>query len=223
MPRECAVIDLGTMDFHAASNLQKEAVDSPDRSERDLLYLVEHPPVITIGRSGNRKNVLASEEDLRARGIEVVEVDRGGDVTYHGPGQLVAYPILNLNMHRRDIGWYLRSLEEVILRTLSDMNIQATRLKGYTGIWVGDKKIAAIGVGVRHWITFHGLALNVNPCLDHFALITPCGIRDKGVTSITEVLGHHLEKNTVVTHFLRRFAEVFNVTIVNVDGTPRTK
>jgi len=218
MARRCIVVDLGVMGFRAARSKQKEAADSPDRAVSDVLYLAEHPPVITIGRSGDRRNVLVAQDELRARGIDLIETDRGGDVTYHGPGQLVAYPILNLNKHRRDVGWYLRSLEEVILRTLDDAGIQARRIRGYTGVWVEDKKIAAIGIGVRRWITFHGVALNIDPCLDHFALITPCGIQDKGVTSIRAVLGRNVPKEKVVEHFLCRFGEVFDVDIVRIDA-----
>ena len=129
MARKCVVVDLGSVDYATVWDKQKEAVESPERDECDLLYLVEHPPTITIGRSSDRRNVLASEEDLRARGIELLEVDRGGDVTYHGPGQLVAYPILNLNRHKRDVGWYLRALEEAIIRTLLDLEIEALQKK----------------------------------------------------------------------------------------------
>lgn len=223
MSRQCVVIDLGTMDYKAAWENQKEAARSADRAEHDLLYLVEHPPVITIGRSGDRGNILATEEQLRSEGTEVIEIDRGGDVTYHGPGQLVAYPILNLNMHRRDIGWYLRSLEEVILETLLGLNIRARRIKGYTGVWVGDSKVAAIGVGVRKWVTFHGLALNINPDLDRFALITPCGIQDRSVTSVNAVLGRDVNRDEVVKLFLRRFGEVFGLELVGLDDAPSTK
>jgi len=223
MARQCVVVDLGMTDFREARTKQKEAADSPDRAESDLLYLVEHPPVITIGRSGDRRNVLVAEDELRARGIELVETDRGGDVTYHGPGQLVAYPILNLNEHRRDVGWYLRSLEEVILRALLDIGIQGKRIKGYTGVWVEEKKIAAIGIGVRRWITFHGVALNIDPCIDHFALITPCGIQDKDVTSIKALLRRDIAKETVTEHLLRRFGEVFDVDVVRLDDALRAK
>jgi lipoate-protein ligase B len=217
MARQCIVVDLGLMDFREARSKQKEAADSPDRAELDVLYLVEHPPVITIGRSGDRKNVLVADEELRSYGVELIDTDRGGDVTYHGPGQLVAYPILNLNEHRRDVGWYLRSLEEVILRTLRDIGIQGRRIKGYTGVWVEDKKIAAIGIGIRRWITFHGVALNIDPRLDHFALITPCGIQDKGVTGVRSVLGHGVAKERLIEHFLHRFGEVFKVDVVRLD------
>jgi len=223
MSRQCVVIDLGAMDYKAAWEKQEEAVRSADRLEHDLLYLVEHPAVITVGRSGDRSNVLAPEEKLRSEGIEVIEIDRGGDVTYHGPGQLVAYPILNLKMHRRDIGWYLRCLEEVILGTLLDLGIHGRRIKGYTGVWVGDSKVAAIGVGVRKWVTFHGLALNIDPNLDRFALITPCGIQDKSVTSIERVLGRSVKREEIVELFLHRFGEVFALDIVGLDDTPCTK
>ena len=217
MSRQCLVVDLGTVNYSAAWERQKEAVRSADRTEQDLLYLVEHPPVITVGRSGGRENILATDEQLRSEGIEVIETDRGGDVTYHGPGQLVAYPILNLNMHRQDIGWYLRSLEEVILGALLDLGIRGRRIKGYTGVWVGDSKVAAIGVGVRKWVTFHGLALNINPDLDRFALITPCGIQDRSVTSIETLRGRDVKMDEVVEPFLRRFGEVFGLDLVGLD------
>jgi lipoate-protein ligase B len=223
MAGRCVVVDLGSVGYTAAWDKQKEAVESPERDECDLLYLVEHPPTITVGRSSDRRNVLASEEDLRANGVELLEVDRGGDVTYHGPGQLVAYPILNLNKHKRDVGWYLRALEEVIIGTLLDLEIEAKRIKGYTGVWVGDEKVAAIGIAVRRWITFHGLALNINPRLDRFALITPCGIEDKGVTSVCELLGRDADRGEVVAHFLRRFGEVFGLETVYLDDPARTK
>ena len=217
MSRQCLVIDLGTIDYQAAWEKQQVAVRSADRSEHDLLYLVEHPAVITVGRSGGRENIVAGEEQLRSEGIEVIETDRGGDVTYHGPGQLVAYPILNLNMHRQDIGWYLRSLEEVILGTLLDLGIRGRRIQGYTGVWVGDSKVAAIGGGVRKWVTFHGLALNINPGLDRFALITPCGIQDRSVTSIEALLGSDVKRDEVLGPFLRRFGEVFTLDLVGLD------
>jgi len=223
MSRQCVVTDLGTIEYRAAWEKQKEAVRSADRSEHDLLYLVEHPPVITIGRSGDLGNILATDEQLRSEGIEVIEIDRGGDVTYHGPGQLVAYPILNLNMHRRDIGWYLRALEEVILGTLQDLDIRARRIKGYTGVWIGDSKVAAIGVGVRRWVTFHGLALNINRNLDRFGLITPCGIQDRSVTSIEAVLGRDVKRDEVVGPFLHRFGEVFGLELVGLDDKLSTK
>jgi lipoyl(octanoyl) transferase len=223
MARRCVVVDLGSVDYTTAWDKQKEAVESPDRDECDLLYLVEHPPTITIGRSSDRRNVLASEEELTAQGIELLEVDRGGDVTYHGPGQLVAYPILNLNRHKRDVGWYLRSLEEVIIRTLLDLEIEAKRIKGYTGVWVGDEKVAALGIAVRRWITFHGAALNIRPRLDHFALITPCGIEDKGVTSVCELLGKDVDRSEVVARFVRRFGEVFGLETVCLDDAARAK
>jgi lipoate-protein ligase B len=223
MSRQCVVIDVGIIGYRAAWDKQKEAVRSSDRSEHDLLYLVEHPPVITIGRSGDLSNILVTDERLRAEGIEVIEIDRGGDVTYHGPGQLVAYPILNLNMHRPDIGWYLRALEEVILGTLLDLNINGRRIQGYTGVWVGDSKVAAIGVGVRRWVTFHGLALNISRDLDRFALITPCGIQDRSVTSIEAVLGRSVSRDEVLDPFLRRFGEVFSLDLVGLDDTPSTK
>ena len=223
MSRQCVVIDLGIIEYRAAWEKQKAAVRSADRSDHDLLYLVEHPPVITVGRSGDLENILAADEQLHSEGIEVIEIDRGGDVTYHGPGQLVAYPILNLNMHRPDIGWYLRALEEVVLGSLQDLDIRARRIEGYTGVWIGDSKVAAIGVGVRRWVTFHGLALNIDPDLDRFGLITPCGIQDRSVTSIEAVLGRDVKRDEVVDPFLRRFGEVFGLELVGLDDTCSTK
>lgn len=157
-------------------------------TEPETLFLVEHPPTITLGRDAKEAHLLLRREAFRARGIEVVEVDRGGDVTYHGPGQLVAYPILDLQRRRPSVGWYLRTLEDVIIQTLADFDIAGDRLEGYTGVWVDGAKIAAIGVGLRHWVTCHGVALNVAPDMDHFSLIVPCGIPDKPVTSMARVL-----------------------------------
>ena len=148
---------------------------------------------------------------MRALGIEVYEIERGGDVTYHGPGQLTGYPIINLQNFRKDVHWYLRQLEEVIIRVLMEYGITGERIDGYTGVWVGDEKIAAIGISVRRWITFHGFAFNIHPDMSHFQMITPCGITDKGVTSLEKLLGHSVDIDKIADSIASVFAEVFDI------------
>lgn len=152
------------------------------------LFLLEHTPVITLGRKSNPAHVLSSKEELAAQGIALAETGRGGDVTYHGPGQLVAYPILALSAWKQSYHWYLRSLESVLLDVLRGYGLNAGRLEGFTGVWVNGAKIAAIGVGVHNWVTFHGIALNVEPDMSHFQRIVPCGIRDKPTTSLAALM-----------------------------------
>lgn len=171
--------------------------------------LLEHPPVITVGRRGTHDNILAPRKSLRKDGIDVFEVSRGGDVTYHGPGQIVGYPILRLRDRGGDVHRYLRDLESVIMRTLSDFGIATQRRSEYTGVWVGHNKIAAIGVAITRWITYHGFALNVAPNLGHFALIRPCGIADGGVTSMRKVLGRAVKRDEVEKGLVTHFCEVF--------------
>ena len=169
----------------------QRALATARREERtpDLLLLVEHPPTFTIGRGGGAAHLLASPAELAALGARVHEVDRGGDITYHGPGQLVGYPILDLLGRGRDVHRYLRLLEEALIRALADLGVAAGRLPPHTGVWVGDEKVAAIGVKISRGVTLHGFALNVAPDLRHFEAIVPCGIRDKGVTSLERLLG----------------------------------
>jgi lipoyl(octanoyl) transferase len=175
----------------------------------DTLLLLEHPHTYTIGRSGTRAHVFLSDVELAERGITCLEVDRGGDVTYHGPGQLVGYPILDLG-ERPDVGRYLRGLEACLIETLADFGIRADRLTGYTGVWIGDEKIAAIGVKLSQGVTTHGFALNVSTDLGLFGHILPCGIPDKGVTSMAIRLGHAPAmaevEDGVIAHFQSRFA-----------------
>lgn len=181
---------LGRLDYVEAWALQRAlAAERRDRPTPDLLLLVEHPPTITIGRSGSERHLLAGAAELAAIGATVIAVDRGGDITYHGPGQLVAYPIIDLHSRGRDIHRYLRLLEEAVIRALADVGVAAGRLPPHTGVWVGEEKIAAIGVKVSRGVTLHGLALNIDPDLGHFDAIIPCGIYDKGVTSVARVLG----------------------------------
>ena len=177
----------------------------------DVVILLEHAPCITIGRSGGHHNLLASKEVLERNGITVHEATRGGDITYHGPGQLVCYPILSLEGEKRDLHAYARKMEEVMIRTLHAFDILAGRKPEYPGVWVGDRKIGAMGIAVRKWITMHGIALNVCPDLEHFSLIVPCGIASHGVTSMAEILGHDIDVATVRDEMRRQFADIFQI------------
>jgi lipoate-protein ligase B len=208
--KTCIYVYLGEVKYQSAWNLQKRLLELRRRAETlDVLLLLQHPPTITLGKSGSRDHLLADADYLESRGFELTETDRGGDITYHGPGQLVAYPILDLAEIRKDIFWYLRQLEQVIMNTLACFSIATNRRDGYTGVWAGDKKIAAIGVKVSRWITLHGIALNVSPDLQHFDFIVPCGIRDKSVTSIAKTSGGQVEVEEVVPHFVQEFGNVF--------------
>jgi len=177
----------------------------------DTLLVLSHPPTITFGKSGKVENLLASREELARRGIGVFFTDRGGDVTYHGPGQVVAYPIIDLRRRGRDIHRYVHELEEVVIRTLEDMSLSAHRDEGHVGVWVADEKIAAIGVRVRKWVTMHGLALNVDPVMEHFSFINPCGITDRRVTSIARLLSRHVALEEVAGLLVDQFGDVFGV------------
>lgn len=179
----------------------------------NTLFIVEHEPVITLGRNFQPSSLLHSRGSLIGSGIDVREVDRGGDATYHGPGQLVAYPILNLEQWTPSIKWYLRALEDVIIRMLACYGIQGERLEGYTGVWVDGAKVAAIGVGLHNWVTFHGVAINVDPDMSHFRLIIPCGIADKPVTSLKALLGTPPPLSTVSEDFIESFKEVFDCSV----------
>lgn len=184
------VADLGTLPYADALTLQRDtaAARLAGTLPHDVLFLVQHPPVITLGRSTKGGNLLASSEQLAARGVEVFDVERGGDVTFHGPGQLVGYPIVNLERHTRDLHWYLRQLEAVMIGALAACGIIAARNSGKTGVWVGDRKIASIGVHARQWVTWHGFALNVTTDLSYFDLMVPCGIQDVVMTSVEREL-----------------------------------
>ncbi|MFA7693081.1 MAG: lipoyl(octanoyl) transferase LipB [Candidatus Hydrogenedentes bacterium] len=175
----------------------------------NTLFLLEHNPVITLGRRARVEHILADKETLAAAGVDCVETDRGGDVTYHGPGQLVAYPILNLNEWRLSVDWYLRALEETLITLLHSYGVTAERMEGYTGVWVEGAKVAAIGVGVRQWVTWHGIALNVAPNEAHWQLIIPCGIKDKAVTTLSRLLQPCPPMEEVMDRFTVAFAQVF--------------
>ena len=178
----------------------------------NLLLLLQHPSVITLGvRKSSRSNVTATDAQLAARGVEVHDTGRGGDVTYHGPGQIVGYPILDLRPDRCDVHRYVRDLEEVMIRVCADYGIAAGRVTGMSGAWVGAEKIGAIGVRISRWITSHGFAFNVNTQLDDFQLIVPCGIADRGVTSLQKLLGRTVPISEVEDRIVARFAEVFDM------------
>ena len=201
---------LGEIDYQSAWDFQKELLQlRREREIPDVLLLLQHPPTITVGKSGTRDHLLADPEFLQSKGFTVTETDRGGDVTYHGPGQLVAYPILDLSEIRKDIFWYLRQLEQIIMNALVSFGITGNRKQNYTGVWVGEEKIAAIGVKVSSWITLHGIALNVTPDLRHFDLIVPCGVHSKAVTSIARICDEPISVEDVLPHFVEQFGNVF--------------
>lgn len=205
-----AVERLGRVGYRTALHLQRRRVAERARDAiGDTLLLVRHPPVVTLGRSGDRRHVLASEAELAARGIEVVASDRGGDVTFHGPGQIVGYPIVDLARRGRDLHRYLRDLEEVLLRGLAAFGLAAGRQPGLTGVWVGDAKIAAIGIRVSRWVAHHGFALNVDPDLSAFDLIVPCGLTGRRVTSMRRELGRAVNAAPVEDALERAFLEIF--------------
>ena len=213
---------LGVVPYGDALVLQRELVERRKAGGiPDQLLLLQHPPVITLGvkTRNDRSHVLASEEALSTRGVEVFESGRGGDVTFHGPGQIVGYPILDLRPDRSDVHRYVRDLEEVLIRTLHTFGVNADRTPGLTGVWVGRDKVAAIGVRIARWVTSHGFALNVNTDLSHFDLIVPCGIRDRGVTSLQRLVGQTVELDTVEDRIVAAFAEVFHVELSEQEPT----
>lgn len=214
--RSCLWLTLpGFTDYGEALELQRSLARARVGGElsQDLLMLLEHSRVITLGRGAHVQNVVATAEELRRRGVEVHEVERGGDVTYHGPGQLVGYPIIDLRRHKQDLHWYLRRLEDVLIRSLEAYGVVGRRVPGYTGVWVGDRKIASIGVHVTRWVTFHGFALNVNTRLEDFGLIVPCGIEAVQMTSLEKETGSSVSLAEVNERTARRFGEVFDLAV----------
>ena len=203
---------LGIVPYAEALDLQR-ALAEERRHDRipDTLLLLQHPAVITLGvkTDGGRSNVVATPERLQALGIDIYEAGRGGDVTYHGPGQLVGYPILDLKPDRQDVHRYVRDLEDVMMRVCADFGIQAGRIQGCSGAWVGAEKIGAIGVRISRWIASHGFAFNVNTDLSHFQLIVPCGISDRGVTSLAALLGRPVPMEDVEAAVVRHLGDVF--------------
>jgi len=225
--------DLGKMEYGYALKLQesifKDIIDKklknrilPDDEQltnQHQLLFVEHNPVITLGKSADESNVLFNEDELKKRGIQLLHTNRGGDVTYHGPGQIVGYPILDLDYFFTDLGRYLRSIEEVIILTLADYNLKGERLKGATGVWLDAenaraRKICAIGIRSSRWVTMHGFAFNVNTDLNQFNFIIPCGIQDKAVTSLQQELGMPVDMEEVKQKLKKHFSTVFNCKLI---------
>jgi len=211
------IIDIDRMEYEMAWDLQRGVVAAKVKSDfPDILILLEHSPVLTLGRRGNRQHILASPEALDAEGIQVYHVERGGEVTYHGPGQIVGYPILNLRNWRRDVSWYISSLEEVLIRTLGDFGIEGTRNSLNRGVWVGHSKIGSIGVAITRWVTYHGFSLNVSPEMRHFRLITPCGLERIKITSLRRLLGREPHGPRVRNAISRHFQEIFDVELMGM-------
>lgn len=207
------VYKIGLVPYKSALDLQMRLLEKRKNGEiGDTLLLLEHPPTFTIGRKGHKGHLLINERYLAERGIDFEEISRGGDITFHGPGQLVGYPILDLNTKGRDVHKYLRGLEELIVMMLEDFNIEANRIEGLTGVWVDGHKIASIGVGVKRWVTYHGFALNVNTELSYFDMIVPCGIPDVKMTSIAGWLGkkEEIEMEDVEESAIKSFIKTFN-------------
>lgn len=207
------IVKLGLIEYGTALDLQlkilklvqQEAID-------DVLLLLEHPPVLTIGINGKENNILVNEDALGGMGVSVIHSNRGGDVTYHGPGQVVAYPILNLNHFAKDVKDYVRRLEETSIRLLrEEYGLNADRKLGFPGVWVGNDKITAIGCAVKRWVTMHGFAFNVNTNLEHFKWINPCGFTDKGVTTLEKLLGESQDMDRVEELIIKHFTAIFDV------------
>ena len=217
--RELWVVRLGRMGYEECLELQRDVARQRISGDipQDVLLLVEHPPVVTLGRSSKQKNLISSPAFLASRGVELFEVERGGDVTFHGPGQLVGYPIFDLKRHKLDLHWYLRSVEEALIRTLSAYGISSERNTGYTGVWTNRRKIVSIGVHARDWVTWHGFALNVTlEPLRYFDLIVPCGIVGVEMTSILKETGATVTLDEVSGVAARQFAELFALQTVEV-------
>jgi lipoate-protein ligase B len=222
--RQLLVADLGVLPYIEALALQRAAARAriSGAFDQDLLILVEHPAVLTMGRSSKAGHLLASPALLQARGVELHEVERGGDVTFHGPGQLVGYPIIDLKRHKQDLHWFLRQVEEALIRAVGALGVPAERSTGRTGVWTGGRKLASIGVHARDWVTWHGFALNVTTDLSWFDLIVPCGIADVQMTSLEAELGGAATAGddlARLTHAQveRGFAEVFDLVPVELD------
>jgi lipoyl(octanoyl) transferase len=221
--KSCYIVDVGLIGYANAWELQKRLVAARKAGAiEDVLLLCEHPHVITLGRNGKREHLLASEQVLRQKDVEFHSSDRGGDITYHGPGQLVGYPILNLGAIRKDVVWYVRMLEEVMIRATAEFGINAERVAGKTGIWVHgtndsnapsvtDEKLGAIGVHLSRWVTSHGFAYNVSTDLRYFDLIVPCGITGRKATSLEKILARAVTRKEVMQLIVRNFGEVFGL------------
>jgi lipoyl(octanoyl) transferase len=219
--KTCWVVDLGLLPYGPACELQRTLVAARKSGViPDVLLLCEHPHVITLGRNGQRQNLRASKFLLQQMNVEFHPTDRGGDITYHGPGQIVGYPILDLAAHRRDVRWYVNQLEETMMLATSDFGVATKRVEGRHGVWVdtpaGEEKLAALGVHLSRWVTSHGFAFNVSTDLRFFDLIVPCGIVDKRPTSLERILGRAVHSSDVRKRLVARFSEVFGCIMIPV-------
>lgn len=216
--RKCQIIKFNELlDYKTGLEIQRKAFNKVTNGEVDgIIFLLQHKPIFTIGRNGGKDNLLISKEKLEEYGIDLQDTNRGGNITYHGPGQLVGYPIFNLTKFEKDIILYVRKLEEVIIRTLSNYGVDATRKSEYPGVWVNDKKIAAIGVHKKKWITSHGFAFNIEVNKQHFGLINPCGITDFGIASLNDYI-ENIDFNEVVQIVESAFNEVFEIESERID------
>ena len=200
------ILDLGLSDYNETWKLQKKLQSKRILGEiEDHLLLVEHPPVFTLGKNASKQHIINNSDD-----VSIIQTDRGGNITFHGPGQLVGYPILDLNHYKRSITWYMRELEQLVIDVLSEYDIKASRKKGLTGTWVKDKKIAALGVRISKWVTMHGFSLNINPDLNFYKHIIPCGIKEYGVTSMAKIMGNEVPSmEEIKTKMKKRFIKNF--------------
>ena len=215
---ELWVSDLGLIGYQECLSLQRKLVDRCLAGDiPDTLLLLEHNPVITIGTAGGEDALLVKPEEAEDAGVELVHTDRGGNITYHGPGQLVGYPIFDLRAHGKDVHLFLRNLEQAVVDLLAGFGVEGRSVPGYTGVWVGEEKICSIGIAVRRWISYHGFALNVNPSFEHWALIHPCGLVDRQVTSIERLIGRNPGMEAVKAAAVYNFAEVFALKPVQVE------
>lgn len=206
--KKIEILDLGMQAYKKSWNFQKSLLKKRSNNEiNDTLIFVEHEPVYTLGKNANENHILQNYPEE----IKTFHIERGGDVTYHGPGQLVGYPILDLREYKKSISWYMRTLEQIIIDTLSEFNIQADRKNGLTGVWYKNEKIAALGVRVSKWITMHGFSLNINPDLNYYKSIIPCGIFEYGVTSMSKILNEEVDKELVKSALKIKFLDQFNI------------
>jgi lipoate-protein ligase B len=203
------------VDYSIILSLQRELQKrvSLNNQSKGFLLLVEHKPVVTIGKFGKENNILLPEDEMKRRGIEICKIERGGDVTFHGPGQLVGYPIINLRKFGLGVKSYVHALEDTLIGVLKGFGIDGVRISEYPGVWVGNEKVAAIGVYIKGFITMHGFALNVNTDLDYFSLIVPCGISNMGVTSMKKILGKETQLNVVASAFAQEFGKRFQASM----------
>jgi lipoate-protein ligase B len=216
--KDCIVVWHGCIQYARALDLQMKICELKKRGfEKDVLLLLEHPPTITLGRNGSPNNLLAREEDMKSRGVSMFNVDRGGDITFHGPGQLVGYPILSLRSGERDVHGYMRNLEESLICLLAGYDIKGERDSRFTGVWTAKGKIAAMGVHLSRWITRHGFALNVNTDLSFYQMIVPCGITGRNVTSMKEQLSRTIDLAAVAERYVPEFSAVFRRNMIKME------